>query len=173
VSEVSEALARKRVPLGFVCGATVLWLAHPTVRTLALGVSIASAGELLRIWAAGHLEKGREVTRSGPYRLVRHPLYIGSAIIGVGFAIAGARLSVAVLIAVYLTITTLSAVRTEEAAMRAAFGEQYDAYSKSSATPIDRRFSITRAIRNKEHRAIAGLLAVAAILAIKIVFGSS
>ena len=40
------------------------------------------AGEALRIWAAGHLEKGREVTASGPYRWTRHPLYLGSTIIG-------------------------------------------------------------------------------------------
>jgi hypothetical protein len=33
------------------------------------GLFVALAGEAsLRIWAAGHLEKSREVTRSGPYR---------------------------------------------------------------------------------------------------------
>ena len=49
------------------------------------GGAIATAGELLRIWAAGHIEKGREITRSGPYGFVRHPLYLGSTGIGLGF----------------------------------------------------------------------------------------
>jgi protein-S-isoprenylcysteine O-methyltransferase Ste14 len=171
-TRLAEALARRRVPLGFVCGAGVLWLARPTFRTLALGAAVAMTGELLRIWAAGHLEKGREVTCSGPYRLTRHPLYLGSAIIGVGAAIAAARLGAGVLIAVYLAATTLSAIQTEEAAMRASFGDQYDAYSKSIAGPVDRPFSLTRAMRNKEYRAIAGLVVVATILAVKIVFSS-
>ena len=132
-----------------------------------MGGAIAVAGELLRIWAAGHLEKGREVTRSGPYRLTRHPLYIGSAIVGAGAAVAAARLSVAVLIAIYLASTILAAVRTEEAGMRASFGDQYDAYLQSRAKPVDRAFSLTRAIHNKEYRALAGLVLVAAILAVK------
>ena len=62
---------------GFSVRRGVLWLAQPTPRSLLIGGAIAVAGELLRIWAAGHLEKGREVTRSGPYRLTRHPLYLG------------------------------------------------------------------------------------------------
>lgn len=168
--DLSLTLARWRVPLGFVCGAAVLWLAWPTPRSLALGGTVAAAGELLRIWAAGHLEKSREVTRSGPYRFVRHPLYLGSAIIGVGAAIAAGRLSVATLIAMYLASTLLSAMRAEEAGMRASFGDQYDAYLESRAKPVERPFSLGRAMRNREHRAVAGLVAVAAILAVKAAF---
>lgn len=171
-ARLAETLARRRVPLGFFCGAAVLWLARPTFRTLAVGGAVAIAGELLRIWAAGHVEKAREVTRSGPYRLTRHPLYIGSAVVGLGMAVAAARVSAAVVIAVYFAATTLSAISTEEAAMRASFGEQYDAYSKSIAAPVDRPFSLTRAMRNKEYRAIAGLIVVAAVLAVKVVFRS-
>ena len=48
------------------------------------------AGECLRLWAAGHLEKSKEVTRSGPYRHTRHPLYLGSSIIGIGIALGDA-----------------------------------------------------------------------------------
>ena len=126
-------------------------------------------GELLRIWAAGHLEKGREVTRSGPYRLTRHPLYLGSAIVGIGAAVAAARPAVALLILVYLATTIAAAIRTEEAGMRASFGEQYEAYVESRAKRVNREFSLSRAIKNKEHRAVAGLAVVAALLAVKVV----
>jgi len=88
VSTTRTFLARYRVRLGFVAAIGALVLAKPTMRTLALGGAIAIAGELLRVWAAGHLEKGREVTVSGPYRLTRHPLYVGSSIMGLGFAVA-------------------------------------------------------------------------------------
>lgn len=165
---IATTLARKRVPLGFACGIAVLWLASPTSRSLAIGGAIAAAGELLRIWAAGHLEKGREVTRSGPYRLTRHPLYLGSAIIGAGAAIAAARWSIAILIAIYLASTILAAIATEEAGMRASFGDHYDAYLESRAPPADRPFSMERVMRNKEYRAVAGLAGVAAIFAMKV-----
>jgi protein-S-isoprenylcysteine O-methyltransferase Ste14 len=172
MSDVATVLARWRVPLGFVFGAAVVLLAKPTLRSLTVGGTVAVAGEAFRVWAAGHLEKGREVTRSGPYRLTRHPLYMGSAIIGVGMAIAAARLSVATLIAGYLAATVIAAIRHEEAGMRARFGDQYDAYLQSRAQPVDRPFSLGRAMRNKEHRSIAGLAIVAALFAMKAAFGS-
>jgi protein-S-isoprenylcysteine O-methyltransferase Ste14 len=162
-----RVLAKWRVPLGFLCGVVVLWMARPTFPSVAIGGAVAAVGEMLRIWAAGHLEKGSEVTRSGPYRFTRHPLYLGSAIVGAGAAAAAQRLSVAALIAGYLALTILSAIRTEEARMRASFGDQYDAYLQSRAKPVDRRFSLDRAIRNKEYRAVAGLAAVAGLLAVK------
>jgi hypothetical protein len=167
-----EVLARRRVLLGFACAAGVLWLARPTLSSLAIGGAIATAGEALRVWAAGHLEKGREVTRSGPYRFTRHPLYMGSGIIGVGAAVAAARVTVAAMIALYLASTLTAAVRTEEAGMKAAFGDQYDAYLESRSLAVNRAFSLSRAMRNKEYRAIAGLAVVAALLAAKAVFSS-
>jgi protein-S-isoprenylcysteine O-methyltransferase Ste14 len=170
--DVTTALARWRVPLGFVCGAAVLLLAKPTPRSLAIGGTIAAVGEAFRVWAAGHLEKGSEVTRSGPYRLTRHPLYVGSAIIGAGMGIAAARLSVTLLVAAYVATTLVAAIRHEEANMRASFGDQYQAYLESRARPIDRRFSLRRARKNREHRTIAGLMLMAAMFAAKAAFGS-
>jgi protein-S-isoprenylcysteine O-methyltransferase Ste14 len=156
-------LARLRVPLGFLFGAAALWFARPTPRSLAWGASIAIIGEALRIWAAGHLEKGREVTSSGPYRFVRHPLYAGSILMGVGLAVASASLPVTILVAVYLVTLITAAVRTEEAFLRARFGDAYDRYASGQVG--SRRFSLTRAVRNREYRAVIGLTVVLAWLA--------
>jgi protein-S-isoprenylcysteine O-methyltransferase Ste14 len=156
------------VPLGFVCGALVLWLARPTQRSLLIGGAIAVGGELIRIWAAGHLEKGSEVTQSGPYRLTRHPLYAGSALVAVGAAVASADAAAAAIVVAYVAITIAAAIRHEESNMRAAFGDGYDAYVQSRAQPVARSFSLSRAIKNKEHKAVAGLLAAAALLAAKV-----
>ena len=169
---IEIALARWRVPLGFACAGAVLYLARPTPPSLAIGGAIALLGEMVRFWAAGHLEKGREVTQSGPYRVTRHPLYAGSAIIALGAAVASARVSAMVLIAVYMAATILSAIRHEETSMRASFGDQYNAYAESRAMPVERRFSLARARKNKEHKAVAGLMAVWAILAAKALLAS-
>ena len=81
-------LARKRVPLGFVTTVAALVLARPTWTTWRAGLLVAVVGEAIRVWAAGHLEKSREVTTSGPYRWTGHPLYVGSSILALGVVIA-------------------------------------------------------------------------------------
>lgn len=111
MSELARRVARYRVRLGFPSAVLALWLAQPTERSLAAGAIVALVGEGLRIWAAGHLEKGREVTASGPYRFSRHPLYLGSTIIGVGFAIAAASVAAACVVVAYLAITLTAAMR--------------------------------------------------------------
>jgi protein-S-isoprenylcysteine O-methyltransferase Ste14 len=160
-------LAQRRVFLGFVAGAAALWLARPTPRTLAIGAGIAIAGELLRIWAAGHLEKSREVTMSGPYRWTRHPLYAGSSVMGLGLAIGANSLVVVALVAAYLMLTLGAAVRAEEAHLTEKFGGAYPAYRRGEGPHVSRRFSLARVVRNREYRALAGLVAALALLAWK------
>jgi protein-S-isoprenylcysteine O-methyltransferase Ste14 len=165
---VTRLLTRFRVALGFALAAVVWWLASPAWPTWTAGASIALVGELLRLWAAGHLEKSREVTRSGPYRYTRHPLYVGSTLIGIGLAIASRNLVVAAVIGLYLGLTLSAARRSEEAHLREKFGDAYDAYAEKRAAPMERRFSWARALRNREHHTIAGLVVGFALLALKI-----
>jgi protein-S-isoprenylcysteine O-methyltransferase Ste14 len=151
-------LARFRVFLGFVCAAAAFWLASPNVLSLYAGGAIAIAGEAIRVWAAGHILKGREITRSGPYRYIRHPLYAGSAIIGLGFIVASRSLVVALLVVVYLGATLTAAMRTEEAALDQKFSGEYSAYRDGTAEPVDRTFSLNRVMANREYRAMTGLV---------------
>ena len=167
-NDMRHWLARRRVAAGFLAGVAALWLAQPTPRSLLIGALVAGAGEAVRIWAAGHLEKGREVTASGPYRWTRHPLYVGSTIIGIGLAIASASLMVAVLVLAYLGITLSAAIATEEAHLTQKFGAAYPAYREGRTSQPDRRFSTARAVRNREYRAVIGLFAALAVLAWKI-----
>jgi protein-S-isoprenylcysteine O-methyltransferase Ste14 len=163
-------LARLRVSLGFGFGMLVLWLAHPTVATLAAGIPVAVIGELLRVWASGHLNKSREVTSSGPYRWFAHPLYVGSSVMGVGLAIASGRAVVAALVVVYLAVTLTAAIKSEEAFLRGRFGDQYDRYRHGgapSANDAGRRFAVSQAIANREYRAIAGLIGAVLLLILK------
>jgi protein-S-isoprenylcysteine O-methyltransferase Ste14 len=163
-SKLTRRLARYRVRLGFVAAAFALWLAQPTPRSVAVGAAISAIGEALRIWAAGHLEKGREVTASGPYRLTRHPLYVGSSIIGVGFAVASGRAIVAALVVLYLALTIGAAIRSEETHLTEKFGAAYPEYRDGRASDAERRFSLARAVRNREYRAVIGLVSALALL---------
>ncbi len=167
-------LARLRVPMGFAFGAVVLWLAQPTARTIAIGTAIAIAGECLRVWASGHLNKARDVTASGPYRWFAHPLYLGSSIMGVGLAVIADHAVVTILIAVYLVVTMSAAIRSEEAFLRGAFGDRYDLYRRGdTATGDNRRFSVARAVANREHRALAGLLVAVLLLIVKATYNGT
>lgn len=155
---MSRWLARWRVFLGFVFAAVVLWLATPTPRSLVIGAIVAIIGESIRVWAAGHLEKSKEVTQSGPYRYTRHPLYLGSSLIGIGMAVIANNLVVAAIVVTYLALTLTAAMRSEEAHLREKFGDAYDAYAQKRAPRIERVFSVDRAIHNREHHTIAGLV---------------
>ena len=165
--DLAARLARVRVPLGFVSSVAAILLAHPTWRTVGIGLLIAAAGEAVRVWAAGHLEKGREVTKSGPYRFTGHPLYLGSTLIGAGFAVAANSAIVAVLAAAYLVLTLGAAIKSEEAGLRAKFGDEYLDYRAGRVSDAVRRFSLARAVRNREHRAVLGLAGVMILLALK------
>jgi protein-S-isoprenylcysteine O-methyltransferase Ste14 len=161
-------LAKKRVPLGFVTTIVALVLARPTWTTWRAGLLVALAGEAIRVWAAGHLEKSREVTSSGPYRWTGHPLYVGSSILALGVVIAAWSIPIAILAAIYMGTTITAAIRTEEAFLRRTFGDTYDRYQQSGATS-SRRFSLERVMRNREYRALVGLVVGFALLALKVV----
>ena len=170
------------MPLGFACGALVLWLAAPTPATLLIGAAVAAVGEAIRIWAAGHLNKAREVTASGPYRWFAHPLYVGSSVMGAGLALACASVRPPpALIAIYLGVTLTAAVKSEEAFLRRTFGDRYDRYrrgdpasdDRAAASDERRRFSLAQAMANREYRAVVGLALAVLLLALKATYNGS
>ena len=62
---------------------------------------------------------------AGPYRLVRHPLYLGWTLVVFGAAaMTGDRLGFAAITTLYLML----AIPWEERSLRAAFGSDYDRY---------------------------------------------
>ena len=164
---MTRLFARFRVFLGFLSGIAVFVLARPTKQTIVIGLPIVLAGEAIRIWAAGHLNKSREVTRSGPYRFVAHPLYLGSSLIGAGLAVGAGSIAVVVIVAAYLLLTLSAAIRSEEAFLREKFGAAYDEYKGQRVVDRTRRFSWQQAMANREYRAVAGVVAAALLLIFK------
>ena len=66
----------------------------------------------------------------------------------------------------YVTIT--AAIRSEEAHLTDKFGSAYPDYRDGRGMDASRRFSVDRALRNREYRSLAGFIAVIALLAARI-----
>src|SRR6516162_9871898 len=125
----SRIARRIRVPLGFVFAAFYLWRARPTWWSLAMGGVVAMLGAFLRAMASGHVKKNEELARTGPYAYCRNPLYLGSIIMAIGFAIASRDIWVAAAIAVLFAAIYVPVIHSEEAFLRARFAE-YDDYAR-------------------------------------------
>lgn len=65
----------------------LLWLVRPHPAAYAIGFVVVSSGAALRSWGAGHLVKTEHLTISGPYARLRHPLYLGTLLCGLGFGL--------------------------------------------------------------------------------------
>jgi protein-S-isoprenylcysteine O-methyltransferase Ste14 len=104
----------------------------------ATGVGITAAAVALAIWARWHLgenwsgavtlKAGHELISSGPYRLIRHPIYTGilSAMAGTALALGELRGLLALALAVSAFYYK---ARKEEGYLMMEFGDKYRDYS--------------------------------------------
>jgi protein-S-isoprenylcysteine O-methyltransferase Ste14 len=76
----------RRIPL-FLGALLLVLFARPNYPGTLVGVILILGGEVLRIWAAGHLRKNENLTVTGPYAYLKNPLYVGSILITTGFCI--------------------------------------------------------------------------------------
>ncbi len=167
---------RLRVPLGFAFAAMYLWLARPTMVSIMLGGTVALTGVLLRAVAAGHITKNTELTTTGPYAVIRNPLYAGSIILAAGFAVAARSAWVVAGLALLFVLIYLPVIGSEEAFLRSQFGEFTD-YARrvprffprlTNVRNIAQGFSRERYWGNREYNALLGTLAMLVALMLKL-----
>ncbi len=79
-----------------------LWLADPTFQSVLIGLLPILLGLALRVWAAGYLHKGGGLCVWGPYRFVRHPLYLGTTLGALGLCLMARSLWVWVVVLPHL-----------------------------------------------------------------------
>jgi protein-S-isoprenylcysteine O-methyltransferase Ste14 len=175
----AQIARRIRVPLGFVFAAVYLWLAQPLAGSLMLGAGFVVPGLLVRALASGHLKKNQELAMTGPYAYTRNPLYLGSLIIGVGFAIAARSLWIAALLLVMLFAIYLPVIRSEEEFLAGQFPAYAD-YARRVPRLVPRlrsaannhwKFSWDLYWKHREYNATLGSAAIMAALVIKLLRG--
>jgi len=135
------------VPLGIA--GLLLWLPHVPVRILedrflprtpwvfGAGALLAAAGLLFAVWARVHIganwsgivtiKQDHELIRSGPYAIVRHPIYSGLLLAFVGSAVARGEWRGVLAVAIVFG-SFWPKLRFEERWMRQQFGQAYDDY---------------------------------------------
>ncbi|MEK6576273.1 MAG: methyltransferase, partial [Nitrospirota bacterium] len=86
MANVWKKATKKTIPI-YIISLLLVLFANPDLKMYITGLSLIIAGELVRVWAAGHLRKNLEVTTTGPYAYVKNPLYLGTLFIMTGFSI--------------------------------------------------------------------------------------
>ena len=76
----------RKFPL-FIGAILLVLFAKTNLPGIVVGLILIIAGESIRIWATGHLQKNETLTVTGPYAYVKNPLYIGSILLTAGFCI--------------------------------------------------------------------------------------
>lgn len=178
VNAWSRIARRIRVPLGFIFALVYVWIARPTRASLVVGALVLVPGLVLRGLASGHVQKDRQLTTSGPYAFTRNPLYLGSLLLALGFAIAARSWWIVVIMLLMFAVIYVPVIGGEERYLRQTF-PGYDDYARSVPRMLPRltryggarsEYSSARYWKHREYKAIIGCAVVLAVLVVKLVF---
>lgn len=178
MSEWSKIARRIRVPLGFVLVMFYFWLARPSRQSLLLGLVGIVPGLLIRALASGHVRKNEALATSGPYAYTRNPLYLGSLLIGIGFAIAARSWLIGAALIVMFVFIYLPVIQDEEAFLRAKFPE-FEEYARRVPRMLPRfaalssnqssgGFSLDLYLKHREYNALLGAIAITIALIVEV-----
>lgn len=175
ITEQRNLWMRWRVRLGYPVGVGFWLLASPTLRSILQGAILAALGLAIRAYAAGYLVKYRQLATTGPYAHTRNPLYFGSSLLALGFAVAGDSWLAAALIIIYFAAVYYAVMRNEESDLRLRYGSVFDLYASQVPLFLPRiwrvktsaageasqpapRFTWAQYRRNREYQALIGTM---------------
>jgi protein-S-isoprenylcysteine O-methyltransferase Ste14 len=100
------------------------------------GAVLTLAGEAIRLWAVHHIgtisrtrsDRLGPLISSGPFGLVRNPLYIGNILLWVGFAITARLVWIAPIVLILLALEYHAIVKWEEQLLEERRGQEYRDY---------------------------------------------
>jgi protein-S-isoprenylcysteine O-methyltransferase Ste14 len=133
------------------------------------GAIVLLAGEWLRLWAAGHLRKNKQLTTTGPYSYVKNPLYIGTLLITVGYSAMAENIYILLGGFVWFFIYYAPYKKKQEnEKLVGSFGDAWTVYDKAVPDYLPRfspyparganRWSFEVVKENSEHETAAGVL---------------
>ena len=149
--------------------------AKPTPLSLLGGLPVVLAGAGIRIWSCGYLVKNKVLAQAGPYNLVRHPLYLGNFLIGLGFAFMAGLLALTIFFLAAWTVIYYATIKEEEKILVETFGEKYRDYARRVPRLIPRRlspsdretFHWSHLVDRKEYKAWLAIVGFLALLGLK------
>lgn len=180
MAEWSRVARRIRVPLGFAFAALYVWLARPTWQFLGAGSVLILLGLIIRALASGHVRKNEALATTGPYAYTRNPLYLGSLLIGIGFALAARSWWVGGVLVVMFFAIYVPVIRGEEKFLREKFPD-FEEYSRRVPRMLPRvtfaksgveagGFSTELYLKHREWNALLGSALLIAALILKMKF---
>ena len=103
---------------------------------IGLGIAVTALGEAIRLWAVHHIgtvsrtrsDRLGPLVVTGPFAVVRNPLYLGNIALWVGFAIAARLVWLVPIIVVLLAVEYHAIVRWEEELLEERYGGDYRSY---------------------------------------------
>jgi protein-S-isoprenylcysteine O-methyltransferase Ste14 len=111
---------------------------QPTVLAASIGLTAAALGTLIRLYASGYIIKNRELAQSGPYALVRHPLYTGNILLVLGFAVANVSLWAIPLAIVFFWFYYPPAIEYEDRKLNGIFGQTWTDWASRTPALVPR-----------------------------------
>jgi protein-S-isoprenylcysteine O-methyltransferase Ste14 len=133
---------------GFVAGPFHGLLTLPRPVALWAGFAIALVGMAVRFWAIvalGRFFRGvvtvqsdHEVVRRGPYRVIRHPSYLGALLGVLGFGLTSGSVAAALVMTAVLGLAFAYRIAVEERALRAGLGTAYEEYVATTGRLLPR-----------------------------------
>jgi protein-S-isoprenylcysteine O-methyltransferase Ste14 len=173
-------LFRRRTFIVLIGVLAVMAWARPRWDMLAAGIVLTAAAECWRIWAAGTIHKTEELTTGGPYAYARHPLYVGSFLHAVAYALMSGRWESFLIILPLFCLVYGAAVTIEEQMLFKLFGEQYEAYCRRVPRFLPRlralpgghgQFSWDQVRANKEYVNVVWVCVISALFVLQLVAG--
>lgn len=171
-------LKLKRVTWGYIGAICVLIFASPNKLSIILCIPFLVLGLIIRNIAAGTLLKQKELATVGIYSYMRHPLYVGSTLLGIGFMIMAANIYLTILCLIIFIYIYNQTVKREEQSLQEEYGEQYIEYCHNINAFIPKlqhidfykiisKFNKKRWLKNREYNSILGTSILFILLCLK------
>jgi len=162
VKERLKRWSKLRFAIIYPLGVFAILFSNSDDRSIMRSVWFILFGLVIRLWANGYAIKMDKLTTSGPYAFIRHPLYVGTMLIAVGFIIMLKIYDIGTLFIILMAIVYYRTIKKEESMLEVKFRDEYLKYKKKvpaifptiSAYREGEKwpFSFRRLIRNHEYK---------------------
>lgn len=157
-----------------------------TPRIIAVSLAVVALGQLWRCWSAasiglyrGENVKALKLATTGPYALMRNPLYFGNFVIGLGWSLIAGGWAVVIFTVSFFVLYVIVIIPHEESFLRSKFGNEYEDYCmrvgmfrplsvniKDITAPVD--WSIVK--RSEVHTIISTVTGTAIIIGVSLCY---